>query len=39
MQPSMFGQDFGDPIDRYATLLDPNNNEFEVLVERNNGSI
>lgn len=35
----MFGHDFGDQIGRYATLIDGNNNKFEVLVERNNTGI
>lgn len=39
MLPMMFAHDFGDEIDQYATLVDPNNNEFEVLVERNNQGI
>lgn len=34
--PTMFGHDFGDQIGRFATLVDDNNNQFEVLVERNN---
>jgi hypothetical protein len=35
MLPTMFGHDSGDQIGRYATLVDPNFNEFEVLVQRN----
>ena len=35
----MFGSDFGDKIDHYATLIDPNHNEFEILIERINGMI
>jgi len=35
MLPTMFGHDFLDEIGHYATLVDPNLNEFEVLVERN----
>lgn len=35
----MFGHGFGDQIDRYAMLVDSKNNEFEVMVERNNGAI
>lgn len=31
--------DFGDELGRYAMLVDCNYNEFEVLVERNNGRI
>jgi hypothetical protein len=37
--PHMFGHDFGDQIGRYATLVDGNNNQFEVLVEKNNTGI
>jgi len=37
--PRMFGHDFGDQIGRYTSLANSNYNEFEVLVERNNGSI
>lgn len=39
MLPMMFSHDFGDQIHQYATLIDPNNNRFEVLVERNNQGI
>lgn len=39
MLPSMFGHDSGNQIGRYATLVDPNSNEFQVLVERPNGCI
>jgi len=39
MLPSMFAHNFGDSIDRYATLVDTNHNEFEVLVQRNNHGI
>ena len=39
MLPLMFAHDFGDQIDRYAMLADPNYNKFEVLVERHNGGI
>jgi hypothetical protein len=35
----MFGHGFGEKIDRYAMLVDSKNNEFEVMVERNNGAI
>ena len=35
----MFAHDFGDQIHQYITLIDPNNNRFEVLVERNNQGI
>jgi len=37
--PGMFGHDFGDQIGRYVKLVDSNYNEFDVLVERNNGLI
>lgn len=36
---NMFVHDFGDQIGRYATLVDHNDNQFEVLVERNNNGI
>jgi len=36
MLSNMFSRDFGDQISRYTTLVDPNNNEFQVLVERFN---
>jgi len=39
MLPNMFIGDFGDQIGRYATFVNPNNNEYEVLVKRFNGSI
>ena len=35
----MFVTDFGDQIGSYVTLVDTNFNQFEVLVERINGSI
>jgi len=38
MLPTMFANDFGDKINRFVTLIDPKNNQFEVLVERINGS-
>ena len=38
MLPNMFVRDFGDQFIRYATLVNPNNNEFQVLVEKFNGS-
>lgn len=37
--PTLFVHDFGDELGRYATFVDRNYNEFEVLVERNNGRI
>lgn len=39
MLPTNFAYDFGDSVDRYATLVDRNHNSFEVLVERNNQGI
>ncbi|AES97688.1 hypothetical protein MTR_5g058370 [Medicago truncatula] len=39
MLPNMFAKDFGDQITRFATLIDPKNNKFEVLVERVNGHV
>jgi len=39
MLPSMFRREFGTEVDRYATLVDRNQNEFEVLVERDNHGI
>jgi hypothetical protein len=33
----MFVADFGDQLVYYATLVDPNNNQFETLAERING--
>jgi len=39
MLPMMFSHDFGDQIHQYATFVDPKNNRFEVLVERNNQGI
>lgn len=38
MLSNMFSRDFGDQIRHYTILVDPNNNEFKVLVERFNGS-
>jgi hypothetical protein len=35
----MFVADFGDQLVYYATLVDPNNNQFETLVERINGIV
>ena len=37
MFPSLFANDFGDQVTRFATLIDPKNNKFDVLVERING--
>ncbi|AES82103.1 hypothetical protein MTR_7g108360 [Medicago truncatula] len=39
MLPMMFSHDFEDQIQQYATLVDPKNNQFEILVERNNQGI
>jgi len=39
MLPKMFVTDFGDHIGSYVTLFDTNFNQFEILVERINGSI
>lgn len=39
MLPNMFAKDFGDQIRRFATLIDPKNNKFEVLLERVNGHV
>jgi hypothetical protein len=39
MLPMMFSDDFGNQLQQYATLVDQNNNQFEVLVERNNQGI
>jgi hypothetical protein len=39
MLPMMFSHDFGDQINQYAILVDPKQNRFEVLVERNNQGI
>lgn len=36
MLPMMFVHDFGDQIGQYVTMVDPRNNKFEVMVERNN---
>ena len=35
----MFGHDFGHQIGCYASLVDSNYNDFEVLVETNNDNI
>jgi hypothetical protein len=39
MMPSCFGSDFGDQIGRFVTVIDRNNNEFEIKVERHSGFI
>jgi len=39
MLPNMFVEGFGDQISRYATLIDPNNNEFQVLLKRFNDNV
>ena len=35
----MFCHDFGDQLDRLATLVDSNGNEFEVYVEKHNSGV
>ncbi|KEH41262.1 hypothetical protein MTR_1g047540 [Medicago truncatula] len=37
--PSMFCHDFGDQLDRLATLVDGNGNEFEVYVEKHKSGV
>ncbi|AES98289.1 transmembrane protein, putative [Medicago truncatula] len=39
MLPNMFMNDFGDQVQRFATLIDAKRNQFEVLVERIDGSV
>jgi len=39
MLPNMFTNDFGDQVQRFTTLIDAKSNQFEVLVERNDGSM
>lgn len=39
MLPKMFVNDFGDQIGSYVTFIDTNYNQFEILVERVNGSV
>lgn len=39
MLPKLFVTDFGDQIGSYVTLIDTNYNQFEILVERINGSV
>jgi hypothetical protein len=39
MLPNMFANDFGDKVQRFATLIDAKSNQFEVLVERIYGSV
>jgi len=39
MIPNCFSSDFGDEIDRYAVLVDKNDNELEMRVERIRGNI
>jgi len=39
MLPKMFVTDFGDQIGSYVTFIDTNYNQFEILVERINGSV
>jgi hypothetical protein len=35
----MLAADFGDEVNRYADLVDPKGNQFEVLVERINNNV
>ena len=37
--PNMFTNDFGDQVQRFATLIDAKSNQFEVLAERIDGSV
>jgi hypothetical protein len=39
MLPKTFVSDFGASLGDYATFIDPNNNQFEVMVERICGSV
>jgi len=39
MLPKTFVSDFGASLGDYATFIDPNNNQFEVMVERIRGSV
>jgi len=39
MLPNMFTNDFGDQVQQFATLIDAKSNQFEVLVERIDGSV
>ena len=39
MLSNMFTNDFGDQVQRFATLIDAKSNQLEVLVERINGSV
>ena len=39
MLPKTFVFDFGASLGDYATFVDPNNNHFEVMVEKNRGSV
>jgi len=36
MLPNMFTNDFGNQVQRFATLIDTKSNQFEVLAERMN---
>jgi len=36
MLPNMFTNDFGDQVQRFATLIDAKSNQFDVLVEKMN---
>jgi hypothetical protein len=35
----MFAYDFGEQIGHFPTVVDPNNNQFKVLVEKINGCV
>jgi predicted Zn-dependent protease len=39
MLPKTFVSDFGASLGDYATFIDPNNNQFEVMVERIRDSV
>jgi hypothetical protein len=39
MLPKTFVSDFGASLGDYATFINPNNNQFEVMVERICGSV
>ena len=39
MLPKTFASNFGASLGDYATFIDPNNNQFEVMVERIRGSL
>jgi len=39
MLPKTFVSDFGKSLGDYATFIDPNNNQFEVMIERIRDSV